>query len=63
MNDNQLLEDLMSSYGRDYLNMVNEQGVISGKNNWEVVFRTFALGKLAELELRIQKLELSNNVS
>jgi len=59
MDDNKLLDEIKSRYNRDYLKMVNEQGVISGKNNWELVFRDFAMERLAELELRLRKFESS----
>jgi hypothetical protein len=53
----ELLDEIESNYNREFLRMVNEQGVTSGKNNWDLVFRSFVFGKLAEFELRVMKLE------
>ena len=57
MIDDELLQEIKARYNRDYLKMVNDQAVVSGKNNWDLVFRSFVMGKLAELELSVIKLE------
>ncbi len=53
----ELLADIASNFDREYLNMVNAQGAISGRNNWDFVFRSFTIRKLAEFELRLIALE------
>lgn len=56
MENNQRIEELKAQYNREYIRMVNDNGVITGKNNWDVVFRSFVMEKLAELECKLESL-------